>query len=84
VLKDHDPDLIVMDIQLPGMDGWELTRRLKHNVVTKDIPIVALTAYGAKGDDRRALDAGCVAYYSKPVSTRDLPDIIRRYLPPRK
>jgi two-component system, cell cycle response regulator DivK len=81
VLKTCDPALIVMDIQLPGMDGWELTRRLKRNVATSHIPIIALTAYGTKGDEERAQEAGCAAYVAKPVSTRDLPAIIRRHLP---
>jgi two-component system cell cycle response regulator DivK len=80
ILKDCDPALIVMDIQLPGMDGWELSRRLTHNAATSHIPVIALTAYGTKGDDLRARESGCVAYFAKPVSTRDLPDIIRRYL----
>jgi CheY-like chemotaxis protein len=83
VLKTSDPDVIVMDVQLPGMDGWELTRRLKRNLATSHIPVIALTAYGTKGDEERARDAQCAAYYAKPVSTRDLPAIIRRYLPSR-
>lgn len=82
VLKTCDPALILMDIQLPGMDGWELTRRLKHNRATMHIPIVALTAYGTKGDEARALEAGCDAFIAKPVSTRDLPAIVRRHLAP--
>ena len=52
VLKDCDPDVILMDIELPGMDGWELTRRLKHNIATQHIPVIALTAYGKNGDER--------------------------------
>jgi CheY-like chemotaxis protein len=82
VLKTVDPALIVMDVQLPGMSGWELTRRLKNNVATRHIPVIAVTAYGMKGDEERAREAGCVAYVAKPVSTRDLPAIIRRHLPP--
>lgn len=81
VLKTCEPDVIVMDVQLPGMDGWELTRRLKRNAATSHIPVIALTAYGTKGDDARAREAGCTAFVAKPVSTRDLPEIIRRYLP---
>ena len=54
VLKDVDPALILMDIQLPGMDGWELTRRLKKNIVTSHIPVIAVTAYGKQGDAERA------------------------------
>lgn len=80
VLKDVDPALILMDIQLPGMDGWELTRRLKKNVVTSHIPIIAVTAYGQHGDAERARDAGFVEFVAKPVSTRELPAIIRKHL----
>jgi len=80
VLKDVDPALILMDIQLPGMDGWELTRRLKKNVVTSHIPIIAVTAYGNNGDAERARAAGFVEFVAKPVSTRDLPSIIRKHV----
>jgi len=80
VLKDVDPDLILMDIQLPGMDGWELTARLKSNAATRHIPIIALTAYGRIGDEARAKEVGFVEYVPKPVSTRELPNIVRKYL----
>lgn len=80
VLKDVDPALILMDIQLPGMDGWELTRRLKKNVVTGHIPIIAVTAYGQHGDAERARAAGFDEFVAKPVSTRELPAIIRKHL----
>lgn len=80
VLKDVDPALILMDIQLPGMDGWELTRRLKKNIATSHIPVIAVTAYGNKGDVARARETGFVEFVAKPVSTRDLPAIIRRHL----
>jgi CheY-like chemotaxis protein len=80
VLKSCDPALILMDIQLPGMDGWELTRRLKRNPATSHIPVVALTAYGTQGDEARAREAGCEAFVAKPVSTRELPGIVRRHL----
>jgi len=80
VLKDVDPALILMDIQLPGMDGWELTRRLKRNVATSHIPIIALTAYGKHGDAERAREAGFSEFVAKPVSTRELPAIIRKHV----
>ena len=80
VLKDVDPALILMDIQLPGMDGWELTRRLKKNIATSHIPIIAVTAYGNQGDAERARAAGFVEFVAKPVSTRELPSIIRRHV----
>jgi two-component system cell cycle response regulator DivK len=79
-LKGVDPALILMDIQLPGMDGWELTRRLKNNIVTSHIPIIAVTAYGNNGDAERARAAGFVEFVAKPVSTRDLPSIIRKHV----
>jgi two-component system, cell cycle response regulator DivK len=82
VLKDVDPDLILMDIQLPGMDGWELTRRLRKNIATSHIPIIAVTAYGQHGDVERAREAGFIEFVAKPVSTRELPAIIRRHLGP--
>lgn len=80
VLKDVEPALILMDIQLPGMDGWELTRRLKRNIATIHIPIIAVTAYGQPGDAQRAREAGFVEFVAKPVSTRELPAIIRKHL----
>ena len=80
VLKDVDPALILMDIQLPGMDGWELTRRLRKNIATSHIPIIAVTAYGQHGDAERAREAGFVEFVAKPVSTRELPAIIRKHL----
>jgi two-component system cell cycle response regulator DivK len=80
VLKDVDPALILMDIQLPGMDGWELTRRLKRNIATTHIPVIAVTAYGQQGDAERARDAGFLDFVAKPVSTRELPAIIRKHL----
>jgi two-component system cell cycle response regulator DivK len=79
-LKDVDPALILMDIQLPGMDGWELTRRLKRNIATSHIPVIAVTAYGNQGDAERARQAGFVEFVAKPVSTRELPAIIRRHV----
>jgi two-component system cell cycle response regulator DivK len=80
VLKAREPALIVMDIQLPGMDGWELTRRLKSNFATRHIPIVAMTAYGVTGDEEHALAAGAVEFVVKPISTTELPRIVRRHL----
>jgi two-component system cell cycle response regulator DivK len=79
-LKDVEPALILMDIQLPGMDGWELTARLKKNIATSHIPVIAVTAYGKQGDAERARETGFVEFVAKPVSTRELPAIIRRHL----
>jgi len=73
LLRHYRPRLILMDLQLPGMDGLTLTRRLKDDPATSNIVIVALTAYAMKGDDERAREAGCDAYISKPINTRTLP-----------
>ena len=67
------PDMILLDIQLPGLDGLELTRRLKAEPATASIPVVALSAHARPEDRRAALDAGCVDYISKPIDTRALP-----------
>jgi CheY-like chemotaxis protein len=83
LLRDWQPHLILMDIQLPGIDGLELTRRLKRDPTYKDTAIVALTAYAMKGDQEKALAAGCDGYISKPVDTRALPGLIRQYLEQR-
>jgi CheY-like chemotaxis protein len=73
VLMQTLPDLILMDIALPGMDGLTLTRQLKADARTCHIHIVALTAFAMKGDKQKALDAGCDGYISKPIDTRALP-----------
>ena len=80
VLETVTPALILMDIQLPEVDGWELTRRLKADPATSAIPVIAITAYGKAGDERKAQQAGFVEFLSKPVSTRELPGIVRRHL----
>ena len=77
------PDLILMDVQLPGQDGLSLTRELKADPATAGIPIVALTANAMAGDRERALAAGCVGYISKPIDTRTFGDEIRRILSPK-
>ena len=74
------PGLILMDLQLPGIDGLELTRRLKADPATKSIKIVAVTAYAMKGDHEKALEAGCDDYVTKPIDTRALPNVIARQL----
>ena len=75
------PDLILMDIQLPGLDGYQATRRIKANPELRQIPIIAVTSYALSGDDAKALQAGCDAYLSKPVSPRALMAKVREYLP---
>ena len=74
------PDLILMDIALPGMDGLSLTRQLKAGQSTNGIVILALTAFAMKGDDLKARDAGCDGYITKPIDTRTLPDAVAGYL----
>ena len=80
LLDDFGPRLILMDLQMPGVDGFELTRRLKADPATQDIVIVAVTAYAMKGDERKALAAGCDSYVTKPIDTRLLPGLIASYL----
>jgi two-component system cell cycle response regulator DivK len=77
----HRPDLILMDIQLPGLDGYEATRRIKENPALRHIPIIAVTSYALSGDEDKALEAGCSAYVSKPFSPRVVLAKIREYLP---
>lgn len=74
------PDVILMDVQLPGVDGLELTRRLKADPATRDIVIIAVTAYAMRGDQEKALAAGCDDYVTKPIDTRALPGVIARHL----
>jgi two-component system cell cycle response regulator DivK len=80
VLASFRPRLILMDIQLPGMDGLELTRRLKADPATRDAIVLAVTAYAMKGDEQRALDAGCDGYVTKPINTRTLATTVARSL----
>lgn len=74
------PRVILMDLQLPGIDGLELTRRLKSDPATRDIKIIAVTAYAMKGDQDKALAAGCDDYVTKPIDTRTLPETIARHM----
>jgi len=74
------PDLILMDLSLPVMDGWEATRRLKTNPDTQHIPVIALTAHAVVGDRERALEVGCDEYESKPVNMARLLAKIERFL----
>ncbi len=80
MLRSFRPRLILMDIQLPGMDGLKLTRRLREDPITHDVIIVAVTAYAMRGDEERVKAAGCDGYMSKPIDTRTFVDQIRKYL----
>ncbi|MCG8548819.1 MAG: response regulator [Desulfobacterales bacterium] len=81
LLGENKPDLILMDIQLPGMDGLSATRQIKETEGIKDIPVLALTAYAMKGDKKRVIEAGCAGYITKPIDTREFLNIIEGYIP---
>ena len=78
--RTHLPALILMDLQLPGVDGYAVTRRLKADAATAAIPVVAMTAYAMPGDRDKALAAGCDGYITKPIDTRGFPAAVQRYL----
>ena len=75
------PNLILMDMSLPGMDGWEATRHLKASPETKYIPVIALTAHAMVGDKERCLEAGMDDYISKPIRREELVELLKRYSP---
>lgn len=77
--KEHRPDLILMDIQLPGIDGYEATRRIKADPELLAIPIVVVTSYALSGDEQKARAAGCDAYVAKPFSPRQLLATVRAF-----
>ncbi len=83
VLETFRPNLILMDIQLPGLDGLELTRQLKADPQRRDIIVLALTAYAMKGDMEKALAAGCDGYMSKPIDPVTLCAVLERHLQPQ-
>ncbi len=73
-------DLILMDVQLPGMDGLAVTKKLKENPETSHIPVVALTAHAMKGDEERMLSHGCAGYIAKPIDTREFPKAVEEFI----
>jgi two-component system cell cycle response regulator DivK len=75
------PDLVLLDIQLPVIDGYEVARRLKADPKTRDVPIIAVTSYALTGDEEKSRAAGCNAYVAKPFSPKHLLATIRRFLP---
>lgn len=79
IAKENIPHLILMDIQLPGMDGLAATQILKNDIITRDIPVVALTAHAMKGDEQKAFEAGCCGYITKPIDTRELPKLVKTF-----
>lgn len=78
--REKQPDLILMDVNLPGMSGYEATRQLKMDSATARIPIVALTAYAMKGEDAAAREAGCDGYLAKPLDSRLFRKLLHRFL----
>ena len=80
ILGHLTPDLILMDIALPGMDGLTLTRKLKADERLRHVPVVALTAFAMKGDYEKAVAAGCSGYITKPIDTRKLPEQVAELL----
>ena len=80
VARTQHPDLILMDISLPAIDGFEATRQLKQDPAMRHIPIVAVTAHARPADEQRALDAGCDGYLSKPYSLRDFLSVVEQAL----
>ena len=78
--REHDPDLILMDIQLPEVSGLEVTKWLKAEDDLKDIPVVAVTAFAMKGDEQKIRAGGCEDYISKPISVGNFMDVIGKYL----
>jgi two-component system, cell cycle response regulator DivK len=78
--REHHPDLILMDIQLPEVSGLEVTRWIKEDANLKDIPVVAVTAFAMKGDEEKIRDGGCEAYLAKPISVSKFLETIRRFI----
>lgn len=78
--KEESPDLILLDLAIPEMDGWELAKKLKALELTQDIPLVALTAHTSKSDLRRAMAAGCDGYIAKPIDVEDFVVMVDKYL----
>ncbi len=78
--REHMPDLILMDIQLPEVSGLEVTKWLKDDDALKDIPVVAVTAFAMKGDEERIREGGCEDYIAKPISVTEFLDTVRKYL----
>ena len=80
--REQQPDLILMDIQLPGMDGLSATKIIRKDPDLSDIPVVALTSYAMQGDEEKAKSVGCVGYIAKPIDTRSFLDTLAGYLEP--
>jgi CheY-like chemotaxis protein len=82
IISDNPPDLVIMDIQLPGMDGYTVTKKIKQNPKTNKIPVIAITAYALREDREKALNAGCDEYMSKPIDTREIVTMVEKFIGP--
>ena len=78
--REHNPDLILMDIQLPEVSGLEITKWLKDDEELKSIPVVAVTAFAMKGDEQKIREGGCEDYISKPISVAHFMEVVQRYV----
>jgi two-component system cell cycle response regulator DivK len=78
--REHQPDLILMDIQLPEVSGLDVTKWLKDDEGLRDIPVIAVTAFAMKGDEERIREGGCEAYISKPITVKNFLDTIRQFI----
>jgi CheY-like chemotaxis protein len=84
VLRGWRPRVVLLDIQLPGMDGYELTRRIRADPALGDLPVVAVTSFAMADDGARAVAAGCDAWVAKPIDTRTFPAIVKRFVAGRR
>ncbi len=80
IAREHKPDLILMDIQLPEVSGLDVTKWLKEDEALRDIPVIAVTAFAMKGDEQKIREGGCEDYISKPISVSRFMEIIEKYL----
>ena len=80
LIRDHQPDLIIMDMQLPEVSGLEVTRQIKNDDEIKAIPVVAVTAFAMKGDEEKFRAGGCEAYIAKPISVSQFVDTVKRFV----
>lgn len=81
IAREHHPDLILMDIQLPEVSGLEVTKWIKEDDKLKDIPVIAVTAFAMKGDEEKIRQGGCEAYIAKPISVANFIETVQRFLP---
>lgn len=80
--REHDPDLILMDIQLPEISGLEITKRMKQDDGLKTIPVVAITAFAMKGDEEKIIQGGCEGYIAKPISVSSFIETVAKFIRP--